>query len=105
MALNELVKRLDLPEDELDRQVREALGDQQPDAIGKLYEESVKNFEPDQILTGKILSKAGDDAIIDIGYKSEGIITRDQFDNWEDLEPGDTVEVLLEAVEDESGLV
>jgi small subunit ribosomal protein S1 len=105
MALNELVKRLDLPEDELDRQVREALGDAQADQIGKLYEESVKNFEPDQILSGKILSKAGDDAIIDIGYKSEGIITRDQFDNWEDLEPGDTVEVLLEAVEDESGLV
>jgi small subunit ribosomal protein S1 len=105
MAPNELVKRLDLPEDELDRQVREALGEADADQIGKLYEESVKNFEPDQILTGKILSKGADDAIIDIGYKSEGIITRDQFDNWEELEPGDQVEVLLESVEDESGLV
>lgn len=105
MAPNELVKRLDLPEDELDRQVREALGEQNDEAIAKLYEESVKNFEPDQILTGKILSLTGDDVIVDIGYKSEGIVPKDQWDNWQDLAPGDTVEVLLEAVEDEAGLV
>src|SRR5256885_4636897 len=105
MAINELVKRLDLPVDELDRLTREALGDADADAIGKLYEESVKNFEPDQILTGKILSLSGDDVIVDIGYKSEGIVPKDQWDDPSVLEPGDTVDVLLEAVEDEAGLV
>ena len=105
MATNELVKRLDLSADELDRLTREALGEQDPEAIGKLYEESVKNFEPDQILQGKILSLSGDDVIVDIGYKSEGIVPKDQWDDPSDLEPGDTVDVLLEAVEDEAGLV
>jgi small subunit ribosomal protein S1 len=105
MATNELVKRLDLAEDELDRQVREALGGADDESIAKLYEESVKHFEPDQILQGKILSLSGDDVIVDIGYKSEGIVPKDQWDDPSDLEPGDTVDVLLEAVEDDAGLV
>ncbi len=105
MPINELVKRLELAEDELNRQVREALGEADTDAIAKLYEESVKHFEPDQILRGKILSMAGDDVIVDIGYKSEGIVPKDQWDDPSDLEPGDSVDVLLEAVEDEAGLV
>jgi small subunit ribosomal protein S1 len=105
MATNELVKRLDLPEDELDRRVREALGGADDEQIARLYEESVKNFEPDQILTGKVLSITGDDVIVDIGYKSEGIVPKEQWENWQELEPGDEVEVLLESVEDESGLV
>jgi small subunit ribosomal protein S1 len=105
MPTNELVKRLDLRDDELDRLTLEALGGSTADAIGKIYEESVKHFEPEQILKGKILSISGDDVIVDIGYKSEGIVPKDQWDAPDDLEPGDTVDVLLEAVEDEAGLV
>ena len=105
MPTNALVKKLDMLEEELERLTLEALGGSSADDIGKLYEESVKHVEPEQILKGKILSMSGDDIVVDIGYKSEGIVPKDQWDDPSDLEPGDTVDVFLEAVEDESGLV
>ena len=67
--------------------------------------QSIKDFEVDTILTGKVLKIIGDDVIVDVGYKSEGIVPLDQFDDASSVDMGDVVEVLLEAVEDESGLI
>ena len=105
MPTNELVKRLDMPKDELDRLVQEALGEVDEQHIDRLYEESIRNFEPNQIVHGRILSIVGSDVVVDIGYKSEGVVPLDQWDKPSALELGDEVEVLLEAVEDEEGLV
>ncbi len=85
--------------------MREILGDADEKQLEKLYDESVRHFEPEQILTGKVVNVSGDDVIVDIGYKSEGVVPKDQWENWQELQPGDPVEVLLESVEDESGLV
>ena len=57
-----------------------------------------------------MLDIRGDDVVIDVGYKSEGVI---KLDEWNDEgvddvappKPGDTIEVLLEAVEDEDGAI
>jgi small subunit ribosomal protein S1 len=65
-------------------------------------------FESNKIVSGKVLEIRGDDVVIDIGYKSEGVI---KLDEWKDeagdlVNPpsaGDTIEVLLETVEDEHG--
>ena len=67
-------------------------------------EDSVKDFEPGTILEGRVVGLAGDDVLIDIGYKSEGVVAANEFEGAE-IKPGDPVEVLLEAVEDDSGLI
>ncbi|GIW71466.1 MAG: hypothetical protein KatS3mg102_1008 [Planctomycetota bacterium] len=105
MATNELVKRLDVPAEELEALVNQAVGGADDEQIARLYEESIKSFEPNQIIRGKILDIVGDSAVIDIGYKSEGVVPIDQWENRSEVKIGEPVEVLLESVEDEEGLV
>jgi small subunit ribosomal protein S1 len=68
-----------------------------------------QEFESNKIVSGKVLEIRGDDVVIDIGYKSEGVI---RIDEWKEEgvdvappKPGDTVEVLLETVEGEDGTI
>ena len=65
----------------------------------------VKEFTEGMIVKGKILEVRPNDVLVDIGYKSEGVIPRYEFDNADDLKPGDEVEVLLEKIEDDNGMV
>ncbi len=67
-------------------------------------------FEVNKIITGRVMHVVGDDVVMDVGYKSEGIIPLNEwYDEGEDKikppAPGDQVQVLLEAVEDESGAI
>jgi small subunit ribosomal protein S1 len=71
--------------------------------------EEIQIFDQNKIVTGKVLEIRGDDVVIDIGYKSEGVI---RIDEWREEDgtsnppkPGDTVEVLLETVEGEDGSI
>jgi small subunit ribosomal protein S1 len=67
-------------------------------------------FEVNKIITGRVMHVQGDDVVVDVGYKSEGIIP---LNEWHDEgldkvvppSPGDQIQVLLEAVEDESGAI
>ncbi len=69
------------------------------------YYDSVQNFEVGTVLKGRILSVLGDNVIVDCGYKSEGMIPKFEFDDPSEINIGEEVEVLLEAVEDDSGLI
>ena len=69
-----------------------------------LYEESIKNFESGSVVTGRVVRVIGNDAVIDVGFKSEGSVPLEEFDGAE-VQVGQTVDVLLEEIEDESGLV
>ncbi|MEM9020365.1 MAG: 30S ribosomal protein S1, partial [Planctomycetota bacterium] len=71
----------------------------------ELLTDNIADFSNGSILQGKIIGKAGDDFLVDVGLKSEGILDKNEFDNPADVEIGDTVEVLLDAVEGEGGLV
>ena len=55
------------------------------------------------ILTGKVIGLAGDDFLVEVGLKSEGTLRRNEFDNPEEVEIGDTVEVLLLDIESDTG--
>ena len=55
------------------------------------------------ILTGKIIGRAGDDFLVEVGLKSEGTLRRNEFDNPEEVEIGDAVEVLLLDIESDTG--
>ncbi len=63
------------------------------------------DLEQDTILTGRIVGFAGDDVVVDVGLKSEGLIPKEEFDDAASLKMGQEVQVLLESIEGESGLV
>src|SRR5471030_412395 len=66
---------------------------------------TVADFTQGAILKGRVVRVAGDDVVVDIGYKSEGFIPKAEFYNPKDIEPGTELEVYLDQIEDESGLV
>src|SRR5262249_7478127 len=94
----------DLRSDELDTALKEILGGD-PNKLETLYDNSVSNLKPDTIVKGKVLNIVGEDVIVDVGYKSEGVVPLDHWKNRDEVDVGDTVDVPLEAVEDESGLI
>src|ERR1022692_3244508 len=100
MVNRNLLRQFDLSEDELNAEFSESnwLPDQE------------QEYEVNKIVTGKVLHILGDEVWIDVGYKSEGVIP---LEEWKDEgldkvvppRPGDVVSVLLEAVEDDSGVI
>src|SRR6185369_14098263 len=48
---------------------------------------------------------AGDDVVVEVGLKSEGLIPREEFDNAAELKVGDKVQVLFERIDSETGMV
>ena len=81
--------------------------DQQLDraALAALYEETFKNLEEGTITEGRVVAVSKDKVIVDIGYKSEGMISNDQFSTEElqNLKVGDPLKVYIEECEDADG--
>jgi len=75
------------------------------ETLSELYSKSFKEVKPNTILKGKIINVRGDEVIVDIGYKSDGIIPSVEFDSPEDIKIGEEIDVLLEAVENEAGVL
>jgi len=57
------------------------------------------------IVKGRILEIRPREVLVDIGYKSEGVISASEFDDVEELQIGDEIEVLLERLENDQGMV
>ena len=74
-------------------------------ALEALYEESFKNCEEGTITEGRVVVIQKDRVIVDIGYKSEGIISTNQFmpDELNTLAIGDCIQVYIEQREDAEG--
>lgn len=73
--------------------------------VEALYEQSFKNIKKGDVVKGKIIEIGRNEVVVDIGYKSEGVIPIDEFKDASKLKVGDETEVLLEKIEDESGSV
>ena len=69
------------------------------------YFAEVKEFTPGTVVKGRILEIRTNEVLVDIGYKSEGMISASEFDDPAALKVGDEVEVLLESIENEDGMV
>jgi len=69
------------------------------------YLSEVKNFTEGTLVQGRVIEVRSNDVLVDIGYKSEGLIPRAEFDDPDTIKTGDVVEVLLEKIEDEDGMV
>ncbi|MCH8122379.1 MAG: 30S ribosomal protein S1 [Bacteroidetes bacterium] len=71
------------------------------DELREMIETTLVHVAEHEIVKGKIVSIAEKDVIIDIGFKSDGIVSRNEFD--EEISEGDEVEVFLERIEDYHG--
>jgi small subunit ribosomal protein S1 len=100
------MESLDISDDDVEQQLTDALGEEfSLDALGEMIQEKITH-EPGKILVGHVVGIAGDDVVVEVGLKSEGLVPISEFGDKKDtIEPGMEVEVFLEAVESDGGLV
>ena len=68
-----------------------------------LYEKTFNVIKENELVKGKIVAINGEDVLIDIGSKSDGRVSVNEFSNSEDIVVGNTIEVFLEKIEDKEG--
>jgi len=74
----------------------------------EMYDQSLRTLAEGEVVRGRILRISGNDVIVDVGYKSEGVIDLDEFrgvDGQHHVSVGDEIDVLLEKTEDKDGYV
>ncbi|SFV34168.1 small subunit ribosomal protein S1 [Thermoflavifilum thermophilum] len=69
----------------------------------KTYEKTFRNIEENEIIKGTVVGLTDSDAIIHIGYKSDGLVSLNEFRDMPGLKVGDEVEVLVVEKEDRNG--
>ncbi|MCF8222500.1 MAG: 30S ribosomal protein S1 [Bacteroidales bacterium] len=69
----------------------------------ELYDKTLSTIAEDEVIEGTVISMTKREVVINIGYKSEGVISLNEFRYNPDLKPGDKVEVYVESQEDKKG--
>jgi small subunit ribosomal protein S1 len=70
-----------------------------------LIAKSLRDFKEGSIVKGRVLEIRNREVLVDIGYKSEGVIPLSEFDEPDEIQVGDEIEVLLERLENDEGMV
>ena len=71
--------------------------------LDKAYNETLNKVSEHQVVDGKVISVDKKEVVVNIGYKSDGIIPASEFRYNPNLKPGDIVEVYVENAEDKKG--
>lgn len=74
-------------------------------SFAELFEQSMQSFKDGDIVDGHIVAVRDRDVLVDIGYKSEGLLTKDEFSDASQLQVGAEVQVLLESSENDEGMI
>ena len=75
----------------------------QKEELEKAYDETLNKIQEHQVVEGTVIAVDKKEVVVNIGYKSDGIIPASEFRYNPDLKPGDKVEVYVESQEDKKG--
>lgn len=98
-----LISELDISDDIWEREIGDLNDDLSDLGVGFGDEESM--LKPGSIIKGKVIGRAGDDIIVDVGLKSEGTISKNEWDDTSSVDIGDEVNVWLDSIESDSGTI
>jgi len=104
-----LIASLGIDDADIEAQLRSSYGDDFASSKPGEYMESflkdqVEGLVAGKLIKGKVIGFAGDDVVIEVGLKSEGLIPKEEFEGM-DIQAGDEVEVLLEDLQGEEGII
>ena len=106
MVDKNLIRSLGVTDEEVSAQLTEALGGSDGgEGLGAILRDSSSQFQVGTILKGRVVSVVGDEVYVEVGLKSEGVVSLSEFADPAEASPGVEIEVYLEAVESDSGLV
>jgi len=105
MVDRNLIESLNVSDQDVEQEFARALGGEfSTEAMGEMIQQK-PTPQVGTILPGHVVGVVGNDVIIEVGLKSEGTVDVMEFGSVGAIEPGMEVEVLLEAMESETGLV
>jgi len=81
----------------------DAQGEKTREELTKTYDESLNTVKDKDVIEGTIIALNKREAVVNIGYKSDGIIPMNEFRYNPDIKVGDVVEVFIENQEDKKG--
>jgi small subunit ribosomal protein S1 len=101
-----LLKDIEVSEADLDAQFKAAFGENVgPNLLDQVVDDkSGVGLSFDSILKARIVTISGNEAVLDIGLKSEGVVALDEWDDPAQVKVGDEIEVLVEDI-DETGMI
>ena len=107
MVNRHLIRQFDVSEEDFEQEWSQALDADMAADLETLYSERGTEFSVGEILNGTVLRIEGGEVLVDVGYKSEGLVPLKEWTEESEEEPqaGEEIEVLLDALEDNSGLV
>ncbi|HID24221.1 MAG TPA: 30S ribosomal protein S1, partial [Planctomycetaceae bacterium] len=106
MVDRNLLREYDVSDEELEKEISESLKESEAEDLTRLLQKSSEQAEVGRIVVGRVVDVVNEMAIIDVGHKSEGVVPLSEWgENEPKPKPGDTVEVLLEGLEDDGGEV
>ncbi|MFA7484973.1 MAG: 30S ribosomal protein S1, partial [Phycisphaerae bacterium] len=105
MVDRNITEKLGLSEQELENQLSQLFGSEEQEYLEAALQNRVDSRLPGTILKGKIVSQIGNDVIVEVGLKSEGIVDASEFDDPGEITSGADIEVLLEDTDSGEGLV
>jgi len=101
----ETPRRAPLPTTPLNAEEDDGFSPEQRAEMFGQYEESMRSIGEGEIVRGTVLAIDDKEVLVDVGFKSEGVIALSEFSDPSVLKVGDTIDVFLEKMENQDGLV
>ncbi len=105
MVDRNIINKLGLSYEQIEEQVNELFTDEHSQLFEEALDKKVDTLVPGTILSGRIVTRLGNDVIVELGLKSEGIVDASEFDEADEIVSGRELEVLLEEVDAEGGIL
>ena len=105
MVDRNLIGKLGFTDEQLEQQINEMYTPEHQQMLEKALDKKVEALVPGTIVKGIIVSQIGNNVIVELGLKSEGSMEAAEFDNPEEIVHGKDIEVLIEEVDAENGII
>ncbi len=106
MVDRNLIRSLGISDDDVRKELAWALGSSDStEGLETAMKEVSDQLTVGSILKGRIVNTTGNDVFVEVGLKSEGVVDLSEFNSPAEAAPGTPIEVLLESMESDSGLV
>jgi small subunit ribosomal protein S1 len=105
MVNRNLINKLGLSEEMIEQEVSELFTGDHKHLLESELEKQVEALVPGTIVKGKIVGTVGNDVVVELGLKSEGMVEASEFDDPSEIVAGKEIEVLLEEMDAESGII
>ena len=105
MVDRNLINKLGLSAEQIEQEINELFTSEHTQLLEEELAKKVEALVPGTIVKGRIVTQLGNDVIVELGLKSEGMVEASEFDDPEEIVSGKEIEVLLEEMDAESGIL